>query len=852
MAPDRQKVPSSWPLAVLFIAIVLISVFIVLLFIYNRKISLLEAKQEELSNILEIKSSQIVQWRIDRMGSADFLKENVLFARKLEDFIQKPENSALKDDIIKSFRSLIKNFDYRNILLLDTSGNVILSYPGQDTLISDHLKPLIPGVLRAKDVKMSDIHIANLVSFIHIDLIVPVLIEENASAKGVLTLRLDPEEFLYPLISSWPGSGTTAESFLIRREGDEVVFLSDLPHLQGNQILTRRPISEPLSPCALALKGIKSTDYAIDYRGHQVVASMKEIPGTEWFLIAKIDREEVLIPLKGQITMSVIILILLTLVSGLIIRFFVWNQRVRFYREKYEFERQRIAMMKQAEETLKESEERFRKLFEDSPFSMVMTDKQLMILKANHSFCRMTGYEEEELRNSTFRKFTTPEQAVKDEENVMKLLNNEISVYQTEKQYIRKDGAMIWGFLTISTIRNKSGEIQSFLAMIEDISSKKEASEALERSFSLLRATIESTADGILVVSSSGKIVLYNQKFIEMWRIPDEVLQTGKDENLLAYVREQLKDPEMFIEGIRKIYKENHEITYDSLEFADGRIFERYSQPQIINERSVGRVWSFRDVTLRKKAENELIEAKEKAEESDRLKTAFLHNVSHEIRTPMNAIIGFTTLLNEKGITDQERHQFAGIISQSSNQLLSIINDIVDIANIESGQVKVNLSRINLNDCMRALHEQFSYKKSSISLDLHIGLSDEQSFLVTDETKMVQILSNLINNAFKFTKEGRIEFGYHLRNNNIEFFVSDTGIGIPAEHLSKIFKRFYQVDAAGTRQYGGTGLGLSICQAYVMLLGGEIRVESEPGKGSLFSFTVPYKHSDFGSIGMVR
>jgi PAS domain S-box-containing protein len=841
MVQDKQKVPSSWPLAMLFIAIIVISATVVLFAVHNRKELLLKEKQKELSTISEIKSGQIVQWRIDRLGSADFLKENILFARKLEDYIREPSNSALKEDILISFRSLIKNFDYRNILLLDTTGRVILSFPGQDSLISDHLRPLIPGIVRERKVKLTDIHVASLVSFVHMDLIVPIMKNENAPVEGLLILRLDPEEFLYPLISSWPASGKTAESFLIRQDGDNVVFLSDLPYMEGNQILTRRPVSEPLSPCAMAVKGVKSTSDAIDYKGHHVVASMNKIPDTGWYLIAKIDREEVLTPLKGQINMFLIILFLLILASGLIIRFFIWNQRVRFYRERHEYEQDRFTIMKQAEDTLKESEERFRKLFEDSPFSMVMTDQQLRILKANNSFCRMTGYEEGELLDSTFRKFTPSEQAEKDEENIKMLISRESSVYQTEKPYIRKDGTTIWGMTTISTVRDNKGEIKFFLAMIEDITSKREASEELEKSFSLLRATIESTADGILVVNSFGKVVLYNKKFVEMWRIPEEIMKTREDKALLDYVRKQLKDPEMFINVVKNLYSDNHEITYDSLEFIDGRHFERYSQPQIINEKSVGRVWSFRDVTERKKAENELVEAKEKAEESDRLKTAFLHNVSHEIRTPMNAIIGFTTLLNERGTTEQERQQFTGIITQSSNQLLSIINDIVDIANIESGQVKVNLSRINLNSCMKGLLEQFSYSKNNISMGLHLDLSDEQSYLVTDETKMIQILSNLINNALKFTQEGRIDFGYRVLNDYVEFFVSDTGIGITAEHQSKIFKRFFQVDVGGTRQYGGTGLGLSICEAYVILLGGEIHVVSEPGKGSRFVFTLPYK-----------
>jgi signal transduction histidine kinase len=254
-------------------------------------------------------------------------------------------------------------------------------------------------------------------------------------------------------------------------------------------------------------------------------------------------------------------------------------------------------------------------------------------------------------------------------------------------------------------------------------------------------------------------------------------------------------------------------------------------------------VWSFRDITNHKRSEAELIAAKERAEESDRLKTAFLHNVSHEIRTPMNAIIGFSTLLNGPSLTEADRVQYIDIIFQSGSQLLSIINDIVDIANVESGQAKVNLSQFNLNALLKSLNEQFSIngKQNNVTLTLKTQLKDEESVIITDNTKLVQIISNLINNAVKFSGNGQVEFGYSLKNDELEFFVKDTGIGILPEYHSRIFERFYQVDCAVSRQYSGTGLGLSICKGYVELLGGEIKVESDPGKGTLFTFTIPYK-----------
>ena len=399
--------------------------------------------------------------------------------------------------------------------------------------------------------------------------------------------------------------------------------------------------------------------------------------------------------------------------------------------------------------------------------------------------------------------------------------------------------ALIWA------VRSKKGSGSLKIPSMEDTSEGNVAAE-LEKSLSLLKATIESTADGILVVDNKRRVVLYNQKFLEMWNIPDKIILAGIDEALLDFILDQLKDPGDFIAHVQKLYSEPQSSQYDTIEFKDGRFYERFSQPQIINGKSVGRVWSFRDVTANKKAEVQIVAAKEKAEESDRLKTAFLHNVSHEIRTPMNAIFGFSILLNEEGHSDKDRHQYTDFIFKSAKQLLSIINDIVDIANIESGQMRVNLKVMNVNASLRNLNDLFKIKEmtSAVKLDLKFSLEDEETNIITDDTKLIQILTNLINNAIKFTPGGTIEYGYHHKGSFLEFFVNDTGIGIPEDQQSRIFDRFYQVDDAISRQYGGTGLGLSICKAYVGLLGGKIWLTSNPGKGSSFSFTIPYNKAE--------
>jgi len=238
-----------------------------------------------------------------------------------------------------------------------------------------------------------------------------------------------------------------------------------------------------------------------------------------------------------------------------------------------------------------------------------------------------------------------------------------------------------------------------------------------------------------------------------------------------------------------------------------------------------------------------LLFAKEKAEESDHLKTAFLLNMSHEIKTPMNAINGFSNMLNKPELSDEKRKSFTSIIINSSNQLQSIINNILTISALETKLEKTTIQPVCINNIVVELLAIFKTQafNQNISLYAKQELTDKQSEIYTDKTKVTQILTNLISNALKFTHEGYIEFGYNLKDTELEFYVKDTGIGIKPEMQIKIFERFVQAETGLCRRYGGNGLGLSISKGFVELLDGKFWLQSELDKGSNFYFTIPYK-----------
>jgi len=379
-----------------------------------------------------------------------------------------------------------------------------------------------------------------------------------------------------------------------------------------------------------------------------------------------------------------------------------------------------------------------------------------------------------------------------------------------------------------------------------DITDRRSAEEALRQSEELYRQLTVASPDAIIVCDTQGKVVFVSPMTKGLFRIGDDVNADNLAFDCFVHPHELRKSLELFqsiVEGHESVRPQLLLVRYDGSEF-----FGEISSAAVKDDKGLitSVIMVIRDITQRKMNEIELIHAKEKAEESDKLKSAFLANMSHEIRTPINGIIGFLNFLADDNLSPKRRQEYVSVVNNSSIQLVKLIDDIIDVAKIEAKQLSICPTVFHLNDFMSELHIFFdtylhTNKKDKIALILDDSQFVYPDAIFVDPMRLRQVLTNLIGNAIKFTEKGYIGFGYKpLPPDKLEFWVEDSGIGLPADQLEVIFERFRQAELANSRKYGGTGLGLTISRSLVQMMGGDITVESTEGEGSIFRFTISY------------
>ncbi len=491
-------------------------------------------------------------------------------------------------------------------------------------------------------------------------------------------------------------------------------------------------------------------------------------------------------------------------------------------------------------EALKETEERFRLAFENSAIAKTISKFDGTILKANKAFCSMVGYSEDELISKNILSITHPDDVTENIRIVKSLLELPEHSKHFEKRYIHKNGKIIWASVSAIVQHDKLSGNVFLTSEVQDITEKKLVAEALEKSEEKFHKAFMNIPEGLSITRlKDGKIIEVNDRFIEVFQFSrDEVIgKTTVELNL--WVNHEDRKKFAAVVANRGSVKSFEVIWHKK----NGEIIPLLCSANLIeinNEKLILTI--AQDISEKKLTEQKLIEAKEKAEEMNRLKASFLSNMSHELRTPMTGILGISEILKGE-IKDPDIHMLVNSLQNSAKRLHETLNLIMELSQIDSGRLEILKSSVNLYDfAVKTLevHRHLALKKN-INLELNVNCENE--FVEIDDRICGEIINNLVGNAVKYTKKGSITVNVKLDVNKKQklllISVKDTGIGISQNKLQNIFDEFRQESEGYNRMFEGTGLGLTVTKKLVEALNGSISVKSKVGKGTTFSLILP-------------
>jgi PAS domain S-box-containing protein len=855
--------------------------------------------RKELAAIADMKTGQISAWVGERRADAEVLFDNALLGAKAWTWIEGRGGDAVHGELLSAASSLQRHYDYAAVAFIDRDGKARVIAPPEASLPDYSRSKAFQAALQSNAVLFEDMHFSGdpapaESSSVRLGFWIPIRSSgsEDAPAPGVWLLLIDPARYLYPLVQNWPEPSETAESLLVRREGNDIVFLNELRHRQNTALTLRLPIEGIRTlPAAAAIKGQEGVASGIDYRGAPVLAATRRIPGTPWSLVAKIDRSEVYAPLRergwtfGLIVFGLVFLG--TLGWGLGER----SREEKALRTRLAQERESLAEKEALLVSLRESEEHYRSLFENMldgfAYCQMLYDGErpldFVYLDVNGAFETLTG-----LRNVVGKKVTEVIPGIRDSSpDLFDIYGRVALTGRPERFETYVDGLKIW--FSVSVYSPKK---EHFVAVFDVITERKRAEEKISRYADRLK-TLNTL--GRILTSSLDLNLVYDAFVEELSRLAridrTAVVLLNETRDAWKIERQWTRGKPALLEGqwrkLRGSVFEN--IAWSLRPFLENEIGEKGEWPEtealrregirsrallplVLKGEMIGALtlgsyapWAYAEedlealgqladqltiavhnadlfVKVRKYAaelEDRVRERTAQLESANKELEAFSYSVSHDLRSPLRGIDGWSLALAEDcGPSLNARgKEFLGRVRSEIQRMGRLIDDLLQLSRVSRDEI--HNETVDLTDAAEAiaLRLRDAHPGRNVEFVVHPGLTARG-----DPRLLEIVLVNLLDNAWKFTGTrlaARVEFGRNGEDDKPVFFIRDNGVGFDMAYADKLFTAFQRLHK--TSQFPGTGIGLAIVQRIVARHGGHVWAKAKPGEGAAFFFALPEK-----------
>ncbi|HOO01042.1 MAG TPA: PAS domain S-box protein [Syntrophales bacterium] len=825
----------TWRLLVLFLILAGVIVSLGYLYYDRQREDLVQRVFQELAAVADLKVGQIVHWAKERRGDAEVIMRRPFFVSRLHEYLKTGGMSKhLGVEIIGDLEVIRQQYGYREILVLDGALRPVLSLAGFKGSVCEPILSAARRALREGKAVFTDLHAGEAGGEIHIGIAAPLYLGtgRKTRAVGVCVLLTDPHDFLYPLIQSWPTPSATAESLLVAPGDREGVFLNELRHRKGTALRLRFPVDEESLPAAMAVRGVTGNVMGRDYRGEEVFAVIREVPGFPWRLVAKIDREEVFRDVRARAGLLTAVVVVLILAVGVALGLFQSRQQREFFRRQYEGELERRALTRHFEYLTKYAND-----------VILMMDEQWRIVEANERVRDFYDYSPADLVGQRVTVLRPPETIPGMTEQAARIEKEGGVIYETT--HLRRDGTTFPVEVSARVITVEGRRF--FQAIVRDITERRRVEEALRESETRFRLLFEHMGDAAAVYEAvdDGEDFV----FVDFNRAAERIEKIDRRELLGKRVTEVFPGVREFglFAVLQRVWRtgvpEDHEDSF----YRDERI-AGWRRNRVYKLSSGEVVAVYEDVTARKEAEIELCRLNEELEERVRRRTeeleaanreleAFSYSVSHDLRAPLRTIDGFAeAFLEDYGPTlDDEGRSLLERIQGGAKHLGRLIDDLLRLSRVS--RAELTHETVDLSGLVKAIAGQL--REDDPSREVEFLVAD--GIKVRGDRHLLGIaVTNLLQNAWKFTAlraAARIEFGAIGGEGERVLFVRDNGVGFDPAYKDKLFNAFVRLHRA--EEFPGTGIGLATVKRIVTRHGGRVWAEGEKDRGAAFYFTLP-------------